>query len=170
MKVDSELKVYFDRQEQLTVEAGCILCGVRVVVPLKHRKFVLEELCEGHPGIVRMKSLARLHVWWPGIDKEIESVVHNCMACQSVRNKQPPTSLHPWSWPTRPWQRIHLDFAGPFLGSMFLIAVDAHSKWIEATVMTTTTRLSLNYVRCLLLTGCLSMLSRITALNLPLMN
>ena len=33
--------------------------------------------------------------------------------------------------PVRPLQRIHIDFACPFLGTMFLIVVDAHSKWPE---------------------------------------
>ena len=33
---------------------------------------------------------------------------------------------------TRPWARLHLDFAGPFEGKLFLIMIDAHSKWIEA--------------------------------------
>ena len=28
----------------------------------------------------------------------------------------------------RPWQQIHIDFAGPFLSKMFLIVVDAFSK------------------------------------------
>ena len=36
-----------------------------------------------------------------------------------------------WEWPMSPWQRIHIDYAGPFLGQMFLIVVDAHSKWPE---------------------------------------
>ena len=76
-----------------------ILCGVLVVIPLKYRKFILEELHSGHPGIIRMKSLGRLHVWWPGIDKEIESVVQNCEACQSVRNKQPPSIFTPGPGP-----------------------------------------------------------------------
>ena len=40
--------------------------------------------------------------------------------------------LHPWSWPTRPWARLHLDYAGPVEGKMVLILIDAHSKWIEA--------------------------------------
>ena len=40
--------------------------------------------------------------------------------------------LNPWSWPTHPWAQLHLGFAGPFLGRMFLILRDAHSKWIEA--------------------------------------
>ena len=44
----------------------------------------------------------------------------------------PIAPLHPWKWPTRPWARLHLDFAGPFQGKNILIAVDAHSKWIEA--------------------------------------
>ena len=50
-KIDAEFKVYFDRQEQLTVEEGCVLCSVWVFVPLKHRKLVLEELHAGHPMI-----------------------------------------------------------------------------------------------------------------------
>ena len=28
-----------------------------------------------------------------------------------------------------PWDRVHVNFAGPFLGSMWLLAMDAHSKW-----------------------------------------
>ena len=86
-----------------------------------------------------MKSLARLHVWWPGIDTEIETLVRNCSACQGIRNHQPPTTSHPWVWPSQPWQRIHLDFTGPFWGHMYLLVVDAHSKWIEVVMMTSTT-------------------------------
>ena len=42
-------------------------------------------------------------------------------------------------WPFKPWVRIHLDFAGPFEGKMFLIAVDAFSKWPKVVEMTSTT-------------------------------
>ena len=42
-------------------------------------------------------------------------------------------------WPKSPWQRVHLDFAGPFQGHMFLVAVDAHSKWPEVAIMKSTT-------------------------------
>ena len=44
-----------------------------------------------------------------------------------------------WLWPEKPWARVHLDFAGQFMGHTFLIAVDAHSKWPEVVPMTTTT-------------------------------
>ena len=39
--------------------------------------------------------------------------------------------LHPWEWPGKPWSRIHIDYAGPFQGRMFLVIVDSHSKWLE---------------------------------------
>ena len=51
--------------------------------------------------------------------------------CQSMQNKPPPVLLHPWTWPTQPWQRTHIDYAGPFMGAMFLVVVDAHSKLVE---------------------------------------
>ena len=71
----------------------------------------------GHPCNY-YQPLACLHVWWPDIDTEIEMLVHHCAACQSIWNSQPPTTLHPWAWPNRPWQRAHLDFSGPFLGHL----------------------------------------------------
>ena len=42
------------------------------------------------------------------------------------------TPLHPWKWPTRLWARLHLDYASPVKGKMYLIIVDAHYKQIEA--------------------------------------
>lgn len=38
-----------------------------------------------------------------------------------------------------PWKRILVDFTGPVLALMFLIVVDAHSKWMEVIPMSTTT-------------------------------
>ena len=38
-----------------------------------------------------------------------------------------------------PWERIHVDFAGPFLHKMFMIVMDAHSKWPEVIEMPETT-------------------------------
>ena len=86
-----------------------------------------------------MKALARSYLWWPGLDKDLESCVQGCGPCQTTRNAPAPAPLHPWLWPAKPWQRIHVDFAGPFMGRMFLIVVDAHSKWPEVIEMSSTT-------------------------------
>ena len=45
----------------------------------------------------------------------------------------------PWDWPDRPWARIHADYAGPFMSKMFLLMVDAHSKWLQVHVATSAT-------------------------------
>ena len=55
-------------------------CGV--VIPKKGKEAVLHELHCGHPGITRMKALARMYAWWPGIDKDIENMVQKCNECQ----------------------------------------------------------------------------------------
>ena len=119
---------------ELSTHDGCILWGNRVVVPEKGRNYVLQELHGGHPGISRMKSLSRTFVWWPGIDKDIEMLVSKCPECQAARPSPPVAPLQPWSWPTRPWARLHIDYAGPVEGQMLLVVIDAHSKWIEVEV------------------------------------
>ena len=100
---------------------------------------MLSELHRDHPGIVRMKEVARSYAWWEGIDKDIETVVKSCKPCQAVRNAPPMAPLHPWLWPTKPWQRLHADFAGPFQGRMYLLVCDTHFKWPKIIEMKNTT-------------------------------
>ena len=123
---------FFDKKTELSIHEGCLLWGSRVIVPTPCRESVLTELHEGHPGCTRMKGLARMYVWWPGITKDIENTVRHCSECQQHQSTPPVAPLHPWAWPTRPWARLHLDYAGPVQGKMILVLIDAHSKWIEA--------------------------------------
>ena len=53
--VDDELKTFFKKKLELSVQEGCILWGNRVVVPKPVREEVLAELHEAHPGATRMK-------------------------------------------------------------------------------------------------------------------
>ena len=87
---------------------------------------------ERHQGKCHMKALARIYIWWPGINADIEELVSGCYECKQNQSKQPAAPLNPWSWPKHPWERFHLNFASLFLGWMFLILIDAHSKWTEA--------------------------------------
>lgn len=121
------------------MENGCVLFRTRVVVPQACKKAMLEDLHSSHPGVNKMKCLARSYVWWPGIDHDIEVVVRECEACQQVRHMPEKAPLHPWEWSDKPWSRLHIDFAGPFMGHMFLVAVDSHSKWTEVRLMTNIT-------------------------------
>lgn len=123
-----DLKPYYSRRNELSVQDCCLLWRNRGVVPPSLQSTVLVELHSGHPGVSRMKSLARMYVWWPGIDGNIESLIRICQECQTCQPVPPAAPLHPWSWPGTPWSRLHLDFAGPFMGHNFLVTVDAYSK------------------------------------------
>ena len=120
-----QLKPFFAKKDELSLYDGCILWGTRVVVPAIDREAILTELHEGHPGMARMKALARMYVWWPGIVDDIEKTVRQCTECQLHQPMPPVAPLQPWQWPTRPWARLHLDYAGPVKGKMYLIIVDA---------------------------------------------
>ena len=89
--------------------------------------------------MTRMKCLARSFLCWPGLDKDIETLAKSCLTCQSEKPSPAAAPLHQWVWPTKPWQRIHVNFAGPIIGSIFLVVVDAHSKWPEVYEMSSTT-------------------------------
>lgn len=136
---DDTLAPYQRRKDELSLEEGCVMWGNRVVVPEVGRQRVLQELHVGHPGISKMKSLARGVAWWPGMDADIENQAQTCTECQENQKSPAVASLHPWEWPANPWERLHIDYAGPFLGKMFLVVVDAHSKWLEVEVVSAAT-------------------------------
>ena len=92
-----------------------------------------------HPGVLRIKPLTRSHVWWPGLDQEIKDCAKSYSPCQVDKHSPPKAPLHPWAWSTNPWQRVHVDYAGPVNGKMLLIIVDAQSRWPEVFTMSSTT-------------------------------
>jgi len=104
---------------EFAVENNLLVRGPRIVVPKKLRERVLVELHAGHFGIVKMKGLARSYCWWPGIDRDIESLASSCESCLLSRNNPPKVAKHAWEPATAPFERIHIDFAGPYLGFIF---------------------------------------------------
>ena len=74
-----------------------------------------------------MKALARNYMWCPGMDKAIGQEAKGCSSLQLTQNNHNTAPLHSWEWPAHPWQRIHVDVAGPFFEKMFLIVLDAPS-------------------------------------------
>ncbi|XP_055605612.1 uncharacterized protein K02A2.6-like [Uranotaenia lowii] len=128
---DPHQQQFFLRRDGLSIVSGCLTYGERLVIPAKHHKRVLQLLHKGHPGVERMRSIARNNVYWPGIDDDITQLVRSCDECASVAKTNPKTNLASWPTPANPWQRVHMDYAGPIDGWYFLILVDAFSKWPE---------------------------------------
>lgn len=122
-------------QSEFTIQRGCLLRGLRVYVPTELRRQVLDELHTAHFGITRMKSLARSYCWWPRLDNDVENLTKNCLQCQRTRVNPKKVTTHVWEAAKSPFERVHVDFAGPFMGTYFFILIDAYTKWPEIYVI-----------------------------------
>ena len=137
-RLSSDLIDFYNQKASLCVENDVILLqrqGVtRVVIPTVMRTDVLRLLHESHWGGTRMKQMARRYRWWPNVNRDSEIIAQNCLICCQTA-KAPPAEFQSWPQPKKPWESIHLDFAGPFLGKMWLICVDSFSKYPYITML-----------------------------------
>ncbi|KAI0986081.1 hypothetical protein GJ496_000923 [Pomphorhynchus laevis] len=127
----THLKAYQSHAQDLSIESGAVMCLGRIVIPSELRKKTLDHIHLGHPGIVAMKSLARTYVWWPKLSEEVEKYVLHCPECQKSRNTPPDYPLQNWPITSSPWERVHVDFAGPVKEQYYLLMQCAASKWPE---------------------------------------
>ena len=131
--ISQELRPYFTKRNELSIENDIIMWGLRVVIPSCYRHKILSELHKNHPGMSRMKSLSRLHIWFPNIDNEMEKLVKTCETCAKLSNNPNKSLPHLWNWPIEPMGCVHIDFF-EFKNNKFLAMVDSYRKWIEIKV------------------------------------
>lgn len=81
--LDPELNPYFACKDEITLQSGCLMWEIRVIVPPK------------------LRPLARSYIWWPGVDKEIELTVKSRSVCQLTQKVPGTVPVHPWEWPTK---------------------------------------------------------------------
>lgn len=114
-----------------TLNQGVIFRNDRAYIPASLQPYILKELHSTHSGIVRMKRLARRYCYWPKIDSDIEKLVRSCSACAVNQRMPAQIRTHSWEEPTVNFERVHMDYAGPFQGYYIFILIDAKSKWPE---------------------------------------
>ena len=77
---------------------------------------------------------------WPKVDADIQTYKHCLRHVRLVKKSgillQVPHCT-PGLGPPNPGLRVQIDFAGPFLNRMFLVAVNAYFKWPEMVEMST---------------------------------
>ena len=75
-KVPEELASFHRVKDELTCWNGvCVARGLCTFFPIDLRARVLAMAHEGHLGIVKVKQRCRDLVRWPGIDRDIETMV-----------------------------------------------------------------------------------------------
>uniref|UniRef100_A0A1I8GWK9 CCHC-type domain-containing protein n=1 Tax=Macrostomum lignano TaxID=282301 RepID=A0A1I8GWK9_9PLAT len=70
----------------------------------------LKDELSVHAGLLLRRNRIR-KIWWPGMTKQVEAVVTNCLTCQAARTdgavKQPP--MQPTPLPLGAWQSLSVD-------------------------------------------------------------
>ena len=137
--VGAEFQLDTGHKPLSVTENGILLRGRQIVIPKSLRKRTLSIAHESHQGIVKMKMLLRTKVWWPGIDRQIESLIASCVACQTTNNQCPPEPLKMTRMPRLPWDVVHGDFCGPFpTGEHLLVLINEHSRFPEVAIVHST--------------------------------
>ena len=93
---DKRIRPFWKKRWEWTAEEDCLFWGLRVVIPPPLRDAVLHELHVAHHGMVKMKEVARSHMWWETIDRDIETLVRRCASCQQTRPVPTAAPLTPW--------------------------------------------------------------------------
>ena len=89
--------------------------------------YISTKLVLWSPGICHVKELARIFIWWLGLDDDTQKRIQACIQCQ-INQKLPISwSLHPWEQHERPWSRVHKDYVGPIRNCYLLVLVDSYS-------------------------------------------
>ena len=137
------MKKYWAIKDRLSVDDDLVVSGCRLLIPTSLRATMLSRLHEAHQGIARSQARARLTIYWPNIDKDIENFVSGCRHCQDHLPSNPQEPLITKPPPDRPFQQIAVDFAA-YGGRQFLIIVDSKTDWPDVIEMgkdTTTPKL-----------------------------
>ena len=124
-----DYKTFYNERHSFSVTDGILLYAGRLVIPSVLREEMLNRLHQGHQGIVKTRALARSTVWWPGLSKEIETLVQNCPACEMYRREHP-QPLVPTPTPKREWINVASDLF-EWQGENYLLIVDYFSRWFE---------------------------------------
>ena len=127
------LKFFLSIKDQLSIDDNLIVYGCRLLIPTNLRATMLSHLRKAHEGIAHSQARARLTIYWPGIDQDIESFVRGCRHCQDhlpFNSKEPMMSRQV---PERTFQEIATDFASH--GGKNLILVDCKTDWPDIIEM-----------------------------------
>ena len=128
---------YHVRGELSTVD-GLLLKKDRIVIPRALRMDMLHRIHEGHLGIEKCKRRARDTVFWPGLNKDIETLISKCETCQKHRNKQSKEPMVVAEVPTAPWHKVGMDLFH-LRGKDYLVVMDYYSNFPEMALLASST-------------------------------
>eukprot|EP00795_Rhopilema_esculentum_P005121 gene5121-biopygen179 len=127
-------------KEELSIGAqNIILRGSRIVIPLSLRQKAIDIAHESHQGLSKTKAMIREKVWFPKIDDLVKATIDSCLACQATGKENRPEPLQLSELPTKPWEKLHIDYYGPLpTGDYLVVIIDRYSRFPEVEVVSST--------------------------------
>ena len=124
------LKKYWNFKNDLSVLDDIIFKNFRVLIPNKMKQTVLNCLHKSHKSVSSTLRLARDHVFWINMDKDIEEYVNKCQVCQATQknNIQHKIKLH--EVPKRPWSIVGTDLF-EFKNENYILIADSYSGFFD---------------------------------------
>ena len=96
---------YWDFRDELSTDDGMLLKGPRLIIPGELQEEYLSRLHKGHLSANKVQENAKQHMYWTGIDSDIEDYTKRCKECikRSQVAKEP---LQPHDIPEGPWRKL----------------------------------------------------------------
>ena len=130
-EVPTKVQKCWTFHEELTVEDGLVLKGMRIIIPNKKREAILKLIHEGHLGLNECKMRAKETVYWPGINEQLEHLVLNCQLCLKYsrsKDKNKPHTALGHKVPPVPWSKVATDIFH-YESHSYLLVVDYTSRF-----------------------------------------
>ena len=83
------------------------------MMPRKLRQQALALAHEGHLGIGGTKQALMIKVWWPGIDRAVETYCRSRHVCQLVARPDAPEPIRSTTLPVGSWMDVGANLQGP---------------------------------------------------------
>ena len=104
-----------------------LLKGPRLIIPGELQEEYLSHLHEGHLSASKVQENAKQHMYWTGIDADIEDYTKRCQECIK-RSQVPKEPLQPHDIPEGPWRKLGIDYFA-FDGNSYVLICDYFSKF-----------------------------------------
>ena len=86
---------YWDFRDELSTDDGLLLKGPRLVIPGELQEEYLHHLREGDLSSSKVQENAKQHMYWIGINADIEDYTKRCQECikwSQIAKEPPPAS------------------------------------------------------------------------------
>ena len=126
-KVVKQVWDTFEKSFEQSTDDGMLLKGPRLIIPGELQEEYLSRLHEGHLSANKVQENAKQHMYWTGIDADIEDYTKRCQECIK-RSQVPKEPLQPHDIPEGPWRKLGIDYFA-FDGNSYVLICDYFSKF-----------------------------------------